>query len=253
MSDETGPTAVGDWPIEHLESCTSTQEEARLRAQRGAPHGTVIVAAHQTAGHGQRDRTWESPEGGLYLSVVLRNIHNPHLLTLALGNAVADALEVAGADPALKWVNDVWIEGRKVAGILVEGESTGDTFDFLLAGIGINVNEPEGGLPEVIRDQAVALQTALGAESCIPDLETFLLESMQRWVDLVARGRHDEVLSTWRRRDALQNQAIRLLSPTGKELAQGVARGIDDQGRIRIEAPDGTIQAFDNGTIQTQN
>src|SRR5687767_2126697 len=112
-----------EWAIERVASCPSTMDLARQKARAGAPEGTAIVAERMEAGRGTHGRAWHAPAGGLYLSFVLRGIHDPHLLTLALGNAVAEVLEVAGTDPRLKWVNDVLVDGRKIAGILVEGES----------------------------------------------------------------------------------------------------------------------------------
>jgi len=237
------------WQVERVEEASSTNALAREQARGGTPDGTVIVAARQTGGHGQHGRAWHSPEGGLYLSIVLRDLDDPHLLTLALGNAVADVLEVAGAEPRLKWVNDVLVDGRKIAGILVEGESTGDRFDFLVAGIGVNVNGTTADWPTPLRGQAATLEEILGADSCIPDLESFLLEAAEGWVRKVREGRNDDIVAAWRRRDALQGKDAGF-DPDGGDAPtmRGTVRGIDDDGRLLLETERG-VEAFAAGRL----
>ncbi|MGB1586106.1 MAG: biotin--[acetyl-CoA-carboxylase] ligase [Thermoplasmatota archaeon] len=237
------------WHIERLETCQSTQDEATARAQSGAPHGTVVVATTMEDGRGQHGRAWHAPEGGLYLSLVLRDT-DPAFLTLALGNAVADVLEVAGAEPRMKWVNDVWVEGKKIAGILVEAESTGAEVDFITAGIGINVNGSAKEWPQPFQDQAVTLEDVLGAESCMEDLESYLLESIEDWLGRLARP--DEVIAAWRARDGLVGQQVGF-DPDGDFCTKivGQVLGIDDQGRLRLATDDGE-QVFDNGSVFLQ-
>lgn len=235
-----------NWSVERLATCGSTMEEALARARSGAPHGTVVVAEEQTAGHGTKGRAWHSPKGGLYLSAVLRGLRDPHLLTLALGNAVADALEVAGVEPRLKWVNDVLVEGRKLAGILVAAESTGDRIDFVVAGIGVNANGDPAAFPADLRASATTLEHELHCETCVPDLETLLLSSMQRWVDIVAQGRDEEVLAAYRARDALPGARVRIL---GDGELEGTAEGIDARGRLLVRSG-GVQHAILSGTVQ---
>lgn len=240
-----------DWHIERLETCESTQDEMMERARLGAPNGSAIIAKTMGDGRGQHGRSWHAPEGGLYLSFVVRELQEPHLLTLALGNAVADVIEVAGADPQLKWVNDVWIDGKKVAGILVEGESTGENLDFLVAGIGLNVNGTAAEFPSPLNGQAVTLEDALGAENCMEDLEGFLLQSIGQWLDTLQSNPGD-VVAAWQARDALRGQTIGF-DPDGDFCTQllGQAAGIDERGRILIDTDDGR-QAFDSGSVFLQ-
>ncbi|MGB0652883.1 MAG: biotin--[acetyl-CoA-carboxylase] ligase [Thermoplasmatota archaeon] len=231
------------WDIHRLDTCASTMDEARQRAAAGAEHGTVVVAPTMTDGRGQHDRAWHAPEGGLYLSMVLRGLDNPRLLTLALGNAVADVLEVAGAQPALKWVNDVLVDDRKVAGILAEAESTGDQVDFIVAGIGVNVNGKAADFPDDLKGTAATLEDILGAESCIEDLESYLLDEITRQLRLLEDGRGDEVVAAWRRRDALAGQAVDVDGVAGE------AAGIDDAGHLLVRTPDGE-QTVAAGTVR---
>lgn len=236
------------WTVERHASVPSTMDVARAKARAGAPDGTVVVADEMTQGRGTQGRAWCAPKGGLYLSIVLRGVSDPHLLTLALGNAVADALEVAGAEPLLKWVNDVWVGGKKIAGILVEGESTGARLDFLVAGIGINVNGPADQFPPDVRAVATTLEAEIACESCVPDLETLLLQNVASWLTRVREGRGTEVLDAFRRRDALAGQAV--VVAEGATQMRGTADGVDERGRLRVRGPDGRVQAFQTGTVR---
>src|SRR5687767_5837599 len=211
------------WAVERHASVGSTMDLAKERARAGAPDGTVVIAEEMTGGRGSHGRPWVAPKGGLYLSIVLRGLKDPHLLTLALGNAVADTLEVAGVEPRLKWVNDVHVDGKKMAGILVEGEATGGSFDFLVAGIGINVNGKAADL-KGIEKAATTLEDQLGCDSCIPDLETLLLDGIGRWVARVRDGRDAEIVSAFRARDWLAGKSVRVSD--GKAVVEGTASGV---------------------------
>lgn len=241
------------WAVERLASVGSTMDVARDRARAGAPDGTVVVAEEMTGGRGSHGRQWVAPKGGLYLSIVLRDLKDPHLLTLALGNAVADTLEVAGVEPRLKWVNDVYAAapdgkglGKKIAGILVEGESTGGRFDFLVAGIGVNVNGKAADLRGLER-AATTLEDQLGCDSCIPDLEALLLDSVGRWVGRVRDGQDGEVVAAFRARDCLAGRRVRVAD--GKAVVEGTADGVDGRGRLLVKAKGG-VQAMSTGTVQ---
>jgi BirA family transcriptional regulator, biotin operon repressor / biotin---[acetyl-CoA-carboxylase] ligase len=240
-------TQASAWTVERLGHCVSTMDEAKARARRGAPDGTVVVAETQTGGRGRESRAWHSPSGGLYLSAVLRGIDDPRLLTLALGNAVADALEVAGVEPRLKWVNDVLVGGKKVAGVLAEAESTGGRIDLIVAGIGVNVNGHAADFPPALKGIATTLEDELACESCVPDLETLLLASMARWVGLVRAGRGDEVLAAYRARDALPGARV-LVESSGTSL-EGTAEGVDTEGRLLVRSG-GLQHAILAGTVR---
>lgn len=238
-----------EWTVEELDGCTSTMDEARRRAREGAPEGTVVVAQRMEDGRGTHGRPWHAPEGGLYMSFVLRGDMDLQHLTLALGNAVADVLETAGADARLKWVNDVVVDGRKVAGILVEAESTGDRIDFVVGGIGINVNGRAADWPHPLQKQAVTLEDVLGVDSCLPDLQAYLLDALRGWLHRLQTGDVGGIVAAWRARDALAGTRIGF-DPDGDLCSKlvGTARGIDEQGRLLVDV-DGEVQAFRSGHV----
>lgn len=233
------------WSVQHVPSTASTMDDARRMAREGAPDRWAIVADEQTAARGTHGRAWAAPKGGLYASFILRSVPSPHLVTLALGNAVADVLEVAGVEPRLKWVNDVLVGPRKVAGILVEGESTGPRLEFLVCGIGINVNGTADLLPAEVRGRATTLEAELGCDSCLPDLETFLWQAIDKWLATLAQA-PGEVVAAFRARDGLKDRRVRIES--GAETFEGIAAGIDDAGHL-ILAANSRTHTFAAGSV----
>lgn len=216
-------------PRLHLRSTDSTNLRARELALGGAPHGTVVTAGEQSAGRGRQGRTWSAPAGrALLMSVVVRD--PPRLLPLVAAVAVADA---CGAEAAIKWPNDVLLDGRKVAGILVEGRPQEG---WAVVGIGLNVAVRPDELPEDLRDRA----TGLGLEPA--DVERLLDEVCAN----LARRLDEDVAATieaWRTRDALR----------GREIAwnggEGTAEGVDDAGCLVVRTPSGGTVALDAGEV----
>lgn len=214
-------------PRLHLRSVDSTNVRAQALASAGAPHGTLVTAAEQTAGHGRQGRAWVTPPGrALACTLVLRD--PPRLLPMLTALAVAEVAERfdrTARAAAIKWPNDVLLDGRKVAGILAEGRPQEG---WVVLGIGLNVAVEQDALPPELRD----LATTLGASPA--ELEpalALLLERLDHWLD-AAPG---EAMEAYRARDAL----------AGREIAwaggRGVALGVADDGRLRLR-PDGAAE-----------
>ncbi len=218
-----------DFHVEHVGAVASTMDDAKAKAREGAPDGTTLIASSMTAGRGQHGHSWHAPEGGWYASIVVRDVDDPRLLTLALGNAVADIFEISGADPEIKWVNDVMLEGKKAAGILCEAESTGDHVDFIVAGIGINLNGNTDDWPDDLAKTATTLETVLGVDTCIEDTEAYILESIGDWIEKVRAGKFDDVIARTRDRDFLRGKAVEV------DGQSGTADGINDDGHLMLD------------------
>ncbi len=164
-------------------SIDSTNNCARTMANAWAPEGTLVVAESQTAGRGRLGRSWiSSAEESLTFSVVLRpgtDSEAINLLPLLAGVAVAEAIrEVAGVEVECKWPNDLLIDGKKVCGILLEGALREDGLDFVVAGIGINVNQ--GGFPQELSGKATSLRLMCGREFRREDLLRAVLQHFER-------------------------------------------------------------------------
>ncbi len=215
-------------PRVHLRIADSTNERARELAARGASHGTLVTAREQTAGRGRQGRNWTAPAGrALLCSLVLRD--PPRLLPLAAGVAVAD---VVGPGALIKWPNDVLLERRKVAGILVEGRPQER---WAVLGIGLNVALRPEDFPAELRERAGTL--GLEPDALEPQLER-LLGSLERWIEAAP----DDVLDAVRARDALLGKPVRWAAGAGR------GAGIDDDGRLVVETDDGRI-ALDAGEV----
>jgi BirA family biotin operon repressor/biotin-[acetyl-CoA-carboxylase] ligase len=219
-------------PHLHLRETTSTSDTARALAAAGAPHGTLVTAAAQTAGRGRQGRTWSAPAGRpLLMSLVLRDPHR--LLPLAAAVAVAEAAATTGADARIKWPNDVLIGGRKVAGVLAEARPQDG---WAVLGIGVNVAVRPGELPEELRDIAATL----GLESAdVSGMLDRVLAELGRALALDTPA----LLDAWRSRDALRGRPIMWAG------GRGVAAGIDGEGRLVVELDGGGRTALGAGEV----
>lgn len=217
------------WPRLHLRRIGSTNTRARELASAGAPHGTLVTAAEQSAGRGRQGRSWTAPAGrALLCSIVIRE--PGRLLPLAAGVAVAS---VVGPQAQLKWPNDVLLDGRKVAGILVEGRPQER---WAVVGVGLNVALRGSDFPPELRGRA----GTLGLEpNAIEPILTRLLSELERSLAAPA----EQVLGAVRERDALRGRDVRWAS------GQGRAEGIDDQGRLVVATGDGDRLALDAGEV----
>lgn len=215
-------------PRVHHRHTDSTNARARELAAAGAPHGTLVTAAEQTAGRGRQGRDWTAPPGrALLMSMVLREW--PRLLPLAAALAVAD---VAGDAAAIKWPNDVQLGGRKAAGILVEGRPREG---WMALGIGLNVALRPQDFPPELR------QTATGLGGSPADVEptlSDLLAGLERWL----AAPPEAVLAAFRARDALAGRSVAWAQ------GQGEAAGIDAEGRLLVETAEGQV-ALDSGEV----
>jgi BirA family biotin operon repressor/biotin-[acetyl-CoA-carboxylase] ligase len=216
-------------PHLHLRETGSTNDRARELATAGAPHGTLVTTDHQVAGRGRQGRTWASPpRRALLMSLVLREV--TPLLTIAAGVAVADAV---GAGAAIKWPNDVLLDGRKVAGILAEARPREG---WAVLGIGINVALRPGDFPPELRDRAGTLGRS---PEDVPAVLAVVLAALERRLGAPApRG-----LDAWRSRDAL---AGRVVTWDG---GRGTADGVDEDGRLRVRLDGGGTAMLDAGEV----
>jgi BirA family biotin operon repressor/biotin-[acetyl-CoA-carboxylase] ligase len=216
-------------PRAHFATTTSTNDRARELAMRGAPHGTLVTAAAQTAGRGRQGRTWSVPPGrALIASFIVRG--RRELLSLAAGVAVA---QISDADAMLKWPNDVLIGGRKVAGILVEGRPAEG---WAVLGIGLNVAVRETDLPAELRQRAGSL--GLSPADVEPVLDR-LVGALERWLEASPA----EIVDAVRARDALLGR------PLTWEAGRGWGAGIDDGGRLLVDVPGGGRLALGAGEV----
>ena len=240
MMSRAGPTLNGGYRLLRYGSIGSTNDEAKVLARAGAAEGTLVWADEQTAGRGRRGRTWQSPPGNLYLSLVLRPAVSPtraaqlgFVAALGVGEAVS-----ALAGPALqlryKWPNDILANGRKLAGILLESETgESDRIDFVVVGIGVNL----ASRPGEVEYPATSL-TEQGFPQITPAL---LLESFVRRFDSWARRWQSDgfapVRDAWLARAAGLGETIRVRLERGTLFGRFL--DLENDGTLLLQTVEG--------------
>jgi BirA family biotin operon repressor/biotin-[acetyl-CoA-carboxylase] ligase len=219
----------------------STNDVAAMLADRGEPEGTLVIADSQTAGRGRHGRTWASPPGaGLYLSLVMRpTAHAIGLLTIAAGVALADGIHAAtGLQPQLKWPNDVYMDGRKLAGILAEAGSSSAGVPHVIVGCGINLML--AAYPPEVAVRATSIECELGRPIDRGLLFVECLAALHVRYRELQSNRHAMVIDRWRDR-AVSTFGRRVEWDVAGVTRHGVAEGIDDTGALLVR--DGTMRA----------
>lgn len=228
----------------------STNDEARRLAQNGAAEGTLIITDHQTSGRGRVDRRWEAPPGSsLLMSLIFRPPLAPdqvQRLTMVCGLAVLDAIESeTGLQVDLKWPNDVVVGDAKVAGILTEIGSEGSKVDFVVVGLGLNVNLDPAWLPDGLLMSATSLSRELERPVARLPLLWALLRAMERRYTALKAGLspHRE----WADRLAALGRPV-TVSTTG-EVLEGIAEGVNADGALLVRLDSGRLETVMAGDV----
>lgn len=225
-------------PHRHYRVTDSTNERARELAVGGAPSGTVVTAAAQTAGRGRRGRTWAAPPGkALFYSAVLRPLEPAHaLLPLAAPVAVCEAIEsLAPVGCRIKWPNDVWIEASKVGGVLIEARMP----DWAVIGVGVNVAVAPDELPTDLRWPATSVDHGVGVD----DARAALDRALSDWV----AAERAAVLGAFSERDALAGRDVAWEDAEGSR--SGIADGVDEDGNLLVVVPGGGRAVLGAGEV----
>ncbi len=229
------------FPRRHFRIVDSTNERARELAAGRAPSGTLVTASEQTAGRGRRGRQWSAPAGkALLCSAILAPLRTEHaLLPLAVPLAVCEAVEaLAPLRCQVKWPNDVWSEGRKLAGILIEAEPP----SWAVIGIGLNVAIESDEFPADLRHPAVSVDHGVGTEEALDAV----CDRLGEWVG----AEPQRVVTGFGKRDALRGREIRWTG-AGVEggMGAGVADGIDDRGNLVVIGGEGERLSLGSGEV----
>ncbi len=208
----------------HLDEIDSTNEYAK-RIAHEVPEGTVVVARKQTSGRGRRGRSWVSPEGGLWMSMVLKPEKVDPRLVFIGALAVVDVLGEFGIQAGIKWPNDVWVGGKKIAGILTEGKAG----EYSVLGVGLNVNNP---LPEELRDSATSLMYLTGVEVPLDGVLKRLVLHLNAWYR-VYKARPDLLMAKVRERTFILGRIVEVF----QDDSPLVGRAVDvlDDGSLLLD------------------
>ena len=238
-----------------FETIDSTNDHLRRLADNGTPHGTAVLANHQTNGHGRRGRSFHSPEGmGVYLSILLRPACTPDSLmhlTCATAVAMCDALEeAAGFRPGIKWTNDLIFGKKKLGGILTALSLNPDgSIKHAIIGIGINCLQKNGDFPEDIRDMAASL-SMISEKPVDPALvAAAMLQHLQK-MDTVLLSEKDTILKQYTLDCKTIGQDIVLVR--GDEKRYGKALDIDEDGGLIVKFESGEIETVNSGEVSVR-
>ena len=223
-----------------FDDLASTNHTAKELALQGAEEGTAVIAQTQSKGRGRFDRVWQSPKGGVYLSLLLRPktpVEKTSLLTFVAALAVMQSVRSYSVPARIKWPNDVHVNGRKIAGILFESERSGVTISYVVVGIGVNLNTTLSQLSTDIRKLSTSLSKEHGSSiEYYKFLNTFFLQ-FDRYYHLFLASSFEEIIEEWKQHSDTLGKSIRVETTSGT--IQGTAVDVDKSGFLLVKTREG--------------
>ena len=228
----------------------STNTVAKFLSMNNIENGSVVISERQTKAKGRSGKSWESPLGGIWLSIIL----NPNvdysklpLITLATGVAVAKTLERIGVEnPEIKWPNDIIINDKKVCGILTEAVTKFNTIENVIIGVGIDANLNLADFPEELQDGTTTLQIELGRAGNENLLIGMFLEEFEKIANLLIEEQYEDILKEWRKRSYTIGKIVEVREPFNTYYDAYVL-GIGKEGALVVEKIDGTLEKVISG------
>ena len=228
----------------------STNTVAKFLSMNNIENGSVVISERQTKAKGRSGKSWESPLGGIWLSIIL----NPNvdysklpLITLATGVAVAKTLERIGVEnPEIKWPNDIIINDKKVCGILTEAVTKFNTIENVIIGVGIDANLNLADFPEELQDGTTTLQIELGRAGNENLLIGMFLEEFEKIANLFIEEKYEDILKEWRKRSYTIGKIVEVREPFNTYYDAYVL-GIGKEGALVVEKIDGTLEKVISG------
>lgn len=247
--------------IVYLDQIDSTNNYAKKIAFEGCEEGTLVVADYQTCGRGRLGRDWNSSDKkGVWMSLVLRPdipFEEVQMLTLAVSVAVVQALfEYAQIEAGIKWPNDIIIKGKKVCGILVEMNMEVDKINFLVLGIGLNVNQRKDDFKEELLDRAISLNMHLeetsGSQKTLKrnELIATILLKFEEIYDKVKCGAFEDIISEWKKYSVTLGKEVSIIYKN--EQYRGIAEDITKEGKLIVKCEDGTVKEVFSGEVSVR-
>ena len=241
--------------VEVRDEVTSTNALLKDMAAKGALEGRVLIAKRQTEGRGRLGRNFFSPKNGIYLSILLRpdmDFREAMLLTTIAAVAVVEAVrEVTGRDTGIKWVNDVYLEGRKICGILTEAVTDVESgrLSYAVVGIGVNITKPsEDAFPDELKDIAgFVYDDEEPPKGVMSRLSAAIVKNYFKYYEKLPEHRFME---SYKKYQILINKDIFVITPEGKKKAR--AYGVDDEARLLVEYEEGGKEALFTGEVSVR-
>ncbi|MFH0959306.1 MAG: biotin--[acetyl-CoA-carboxylase] ligase [Pseudomonadota bacterium] len=238
--------------LKTIEFAESTQDSARKLALSGSPSGTSVMAIVQTGGRGRRGATWFSPPGkNLAMSVILRPKLNPReapILGMLFSIGVADMVDklCGTSTSSLKWPNDVLVHDRKIAGILSEGQITNSCLEFVILGVGLNVNSLEEDFPADLTESLTSCSILTGRKFDLKNVGMSILMRLRELVGRLELEGSGFVSRLWQERWPHKDHSM------CRDGVEGTAVGVDADGALLVESADGRIVKINSGEVCLQ-
>jgi BirA family transcriptional regulator, biotin operon repressor / biotin---[acetyl-CoA-carboxylase] ligase len=234
--------------FDELDSTNSTAKEL---AHDGAEEGTIVISRTQNQGRGRFDRIWQSPEGGVYLSFILRpriSAEKTSLLPFVVALALTKTIESYGLHATIKWPNDVQVNDKKIAGILLESEVSGQTINYVVVGIGMNLNIDMKHLSVDIQPRSTSMSHELGNLLDYNEfLKTFFI-LFDSFYKLFVEKLYSRIIDEWKNHTDTLGKTIRVQTST--ETLQGIAFDIDQSGFLLLRTERGETKKIMSGDCQ---
>lgn len=224
--------------IHYFKEINSTNLNAKQLAQKKSSEGTIVVADIQTGGRGRKDRTWSSPFGGLWFSIVLYPKLPPErgmLVTMTASVAIAQAIkEITGLKPQIKWPNDILLNSKKVCGVLTEMEAEMDRVNYSVIGIGINVNNE---IDEDLKDIAISLKSIVGSNISRVKLLQAIIKNLDVNYQKLTSKNNNRIRKLWFSFADIIDKKIQVND--GKDTTTGVVIDVDESGCLLLKTETG--------------
>ena len=232
-----------------LEQTESTNDVARQLADAGEPEGTVVIADEQTAGRGRLGRSWVAPpRSSILMSLILRpNIAPPQVtrMTMAVSLGACDAIQAeTGLNARIKWPNDILLNGKKCAGILSEAPMVGNQVEYVIVGLGVNVNFSVANIPD-IPSNATTIVDELGKTASRESLVQAILRAAEKYYLQLKNG--NDLREAWKNKLATLGQTVR--AQTAQGIEEGIAKDVDADGALILRRADGSIVRLIAGDV----
>lgn len=228
----------------------STNTIAKFLSMKGVGNGAVVISEKQTKARGRSGKNWESPLGGVWLSIILNpNVNHSKipLITLATGVAVENTLKRIGVKNAeIKWPNDILIHGKKVCGILTEAITSFNTIESVIIGVGIDANISIENFPEELRENMTTLNDEIGEKVDENLLIKLFLEEFEKISEQFINEEYETILKEWRKNSYTIGKIVEVHEPFSKPY-DGYVLGISRDGSLVVEKIDGTLEKVISG------
>jgi len=244
-------SAVLGYKVYYYSSVSSTNDVAKEIAKKGGGEKIVVLAETQTSGKGRLGRSWISPKGGLWLSIVMRPRISPKealKLTFITSSAVAKTIhQMFGLKTEVKWPNDVLVKDRKICGILTKASTRGSIVEFVVIGVGINANVDLKCFPSGLRGSVTSLKHELGYAVRRKALTNNLLQNFERRYNRLQQGRWSTLLQEWKGMAEFLGEQVEVTS--FDEVIVGEAWDVDEAGGLIIRLDDGVLKKVVAGDV----